>query len=62
MKDELTSMGLAKMESISMIDIDKDPVLAERFNDLVPVLFVDDTEVCHYKLNKKRLLRILGSE
>jgi len=50
------------MGSITMVDIDKDPELARRFNDLVPVLFVNDIEICHYKLNKKRLLRVLGPE
>ena len=55
-------MDLAQTGSITMVDIDKDPDLAKRFNELVPVLFVNDTEVCRYKLNKKRLLRILGSE
>ncbi len=62
MKDELETMDLAQTGSITMVDIDKDPDLARRFNDLVPVLFVNDTEVCRYKLNKNRLLRILGSE
>ncbi len=45
-----------------MVDIDTDPELARRFNDLVPVLFVNDTEICHYKLNKKRLIAVLGPE
>jgi hypothetical protein len=62
MKDELETMDLAHAGSITMVDIDKDPDLAQRFNDLVPVLFVNDTEVCRYKLNKSRLLRFLGSE
>lgn len=62
MKNELKSMQLAQMGSITMVDIDKDPELAKRFNDLVPVLFVNDMEICHYKLNKKRLLKILRSE
>jgi len=62
MKDELETMDLTQTGSITMVDIDKDPDLTRRFNDLVPVLFVNDTEVCRYKLNKKRLLRILGSE
>ncbi len=62
MKNELESMKLAHTGPITMVDIDKDPDLAKRFNDMVPVLFVNDIEICHYKLNKKRLLRILGSE
>ena len=61
MKDELVTLGLAQKGSITMVDIDNDPYLAKRFNHLVPVLFVNDIEICHYKLNKKRLLRFLGS-
>ena len=62
MKGELETMDLAQTGSITMIDIDKDPDLVKRFNDLIPVLFVNDVELCHYGLNKERLLRILGSE
>ncbi len=62
MKGELETMDLAQTGSITMVDIDKDPDLAKRFNHLIPVLFVNDVEICHYRLNKERLLRILGSE
>jgi len=62
MKDELESMNLPQTGSITMVDIDKDPELVRRFNDLVPVLFVNDIEICHYKLNKKRLLAVLDPE
>lgn len=62
MKNELESMELPQTSSITMVDIDTDPELARRFNDLVPVLFVNDIEVCHYKLNKKRLIAVLGPE
>jgi len=61
MKDELETMGLAKKDTITMVDIDENPDLAKRFKDIVPVLFVNDIEICHYKLNKKRLLRFLGT-
>ncbi|MFB3101612.1 MAG: glutaredoxin family protein [Gammaproteobacteria bacterium] len=61
MKDELETMCLAQKDTITVVDIDKDPDLAKHFNDLVPVLFVNDIEICHYKLNKKRLLRFLGT-
>jgi hypothetical protein len=62
MKNELESMELPQTSSITMVDIDTDPELARRFNDLVPVLFVNNTEICHYKLNKKRLIAVLGPE
>jgi hypothetical protein len=46
MKDDLETMDLAHAGSITMVDIDKDPDLARRFNELIPVLFVNDIEVC----------------
>ena len=62
MKHELETMALDQLDSITIVDIDKDQDLLKHFNDLVPVLFVDDIEICHYKLNKKRLLRFLGTK
>lgn len=62
MKDELESMVVSKTGTIKLVYIDNDPVLTKRFNDQIPVLFVDDIEICHYKLNKKKLLRFLAAE
>ena len=61
MKAELESMDLTQTGSISMVDIDNDLDLAKRFNDLIPVLFVNNVEICHHKLSKIRLLRFLES-
>lgn len=33
------------------VDIDCDPVLAERYNDFVPVLMHQEREVARYRLN-----------
>ena len=62
MKDELEAMAVAKTGTIKLVDIDNDTNLTKRFNDQIPVLFVDDVEICHYKLNKKKLLRFLAAE
>ncbi len=62
MKDELEAMALSKTGTIKLVDIDNDPDLTKRFNDQIPVLFVDDVEICHYKLNKKKLLRFFAAE
>ena len=62
MKDELEAMSVSKTETIKLVDIDNDPDLIKRFNNQIPVLFVDDVEICHYKLNKKKLLRFLAAE
>ena len=39
---------------IDVIDVDADPVLEARFNELVPVLYGDlaQPELCHYFLNE----------
>ena len=62
MKDELEAMAGFKTETIKLVDIDNDPALKKRFNDQIPVLFVDDVEICRHRLSKKRLLRFLDSE
>lgn len=48
---------------VEVIDVDADPVLVERFDELVPVLFGDDPagpEICHYFLDEAALRRHLG--
>ncbi len=62
MKDELEAMSVSKTETIKHVDIDNDPDLIKRFNNQIPVLFVDDVEICHYKLNKEKLQRFLAAE
>jgi glutaredoxin len=48
--------------SIDVVDVDADPRLVERFDELVPVLFGDDLngpELCHYFLDEAALRRHL---
>ena len=62
MKGELEAMPVSKNGIIKLIDIDSDPDLKKRFNDQIPVLFVDGVEICHYKLNQKKLIRHLAAD
>jgi len=72
MKEELEAMNLgesrlgqssdSKTSTIKVIDIDNDPSLKKRYHDQIPVLLVNDVEICHHRLNKKRLVRFLDSE
>ena len=67
MKEELEAMNLGKSSiskpgTIKVIDIDNDPSLKKRYHDQIPVLFVNDVEICHHRLDKKRLARFLDSE
>jgi len=48
--------------SFDQIDIDKDPVLVARFNDLVPVLALGDNEICHHFFDLKALNSALEAE
>jgi Glutaredoxin-like domain (DUF836) len=53
--------GLA--HRVEVIDVDADPALVERFDELVPVLFGGDPagpELCHYFLDEAALRRHLG--
>ena len=47
--------------TVSVVDVDSDAELARRFGLKVPVLLLDGTAICHYTLNSKELLRLLGT-
>ncbi len=34
--------------AVDVVDVDSDPLLEQRFGNLVPVLVHADTELCHY--------------
>lgn len=43
--------------AVDVIDVDADPALVARFDELVPVLFasLDEPELCHYFLDENRV-------
>jgi hypothetical protein len=48
--------------AVEVVDVDADPALVERFDELVPVLFGEDLhgpELCHYFLDEAALRRHL---
>jgi thioredoxin-like negative regulator of GroEL len=45
---------------VTVVDVDSDPALARQFGLKVPVLLLDGSVICHYTLNSKELLRVLG--
>jgi hypothetical protein len=49
---------------INVIDVDADPALVARFDELVPVLFGDlaAPELCHYFLDHEAVGRYLAGE
>jgi thiol-disulfide isomerase/thioredoxin len=46
--------------TLELRDVDADPLLLERFDELVPVLMNGETEICHYHLDVQRLAAHLG--
>ena len=49
---------------VDVVDVDLDPALVARFDELVPVLFgrLDEPELCHYFLDEAAVLRYLERE
>ncbi|NHR07092.1 glutaredoxin family protein [Chromobacterium haemolyticum] len=45
---------------LDVVDVDADPELERRFNELVPVLMEDETEICHWRLDQAALAAHLG--
>ena len=41
------------------IDVDEDPELESKYNELVPVLMLGDLQVCHHFLDEKALRSVL---
>jgi glutaredoxin len=46
--------------AVTVVDVDSDPELARQFGLKVPVLLLDGSAICHYTLNSKELLRLVG--
>ena len=49
---------------VDVIDVDADPALVERFDELVPVLYgrLDEPELCHYFLDEAAVRTYLDRE
>ncbi|WP_259772363.1 glutaredoxin family protein [Pseudoduganella armeniaca] len=47
--------------TVEVIDVDADPALVARFDELVPVLFadLDQPELCHYFLDEAAVTAVL---
>ena len=49
-----------EIPAVTVVDVDTDPGLQRRFGLKVPVLLLNGSVICHYTLNSKELLRLLG--
>ena len=46
--------------TITVLDVDSDPQLEARYDELVPVLLHGDTELCHYFLDQAKTREYLA--
>jgi len=46
---------------VEVVDIDADPLLEARYNELVPVLVCDGVELCRYRLDEARVRSALSA-
>lgn len=60
MERELRAVLAGIPAGVSIIDVDSDPDLQDRFGEWVPVLVAGDRELCHYHLNPDRVREYLN--
>lgn len=46
--------------TLSVLDVDADPVLEAKYDELVPVLLHGETELCHYFLDEAKTREYLA--
>jgi thiol-disulfide isomerase/thioredoxin len=56
----LAPFAAAAGARVDVIDVDSDPALVARYDELVPVLVCDGVELCHYRLDEARVRAALG--
>lgn len=60
MRAALEPLATAAGAHIEVVDVDSDPALQARYDELVPVLVCDGVELCHYRLDEARVRTALG--
>ena len=45
---------------VEVVDVDADPLLEKKYNELVPVLVADGNELCHYFLDTAKVRDFLS--
>jgi thioredoxin reductase (NADPH) len=46
---------------VQVVDVDSDPVLEAKYDELVPVLEAEGRELCHYFLDEAKVREYLAS-
>jgi len=47
---------------LKLVDVDRDPELAQRYDEWVPVLCCGEQEICHYQLDEQALRAALSGQ
>lgn len=55
----LTALTATRPFTFEVIDVDADPALVAKYDELVPVLVHDGREICHYVLDREAVSRAL---
>lgn len=58
--DELEPLAAELGWTIRVLDVDADPVLEARWDELVPVVLAGDTELCHYHMDESAVRAYCG--
>jgi hypothetical protein len=57
---DLQALGRSlALPPLDVVDVDADPQLQRRYGVQVPVLLLDGTKVCHFRLDEEELRRLL---
>lgn len=57
---DLQKLGCSlALPPVEIVDVDSDPELQRRYGVQVPVLLLDGTKVCHFRLDEDELRRLL---
>jgi hypothetical protein len=60
MKDIVRRVSESVPLSVQEVDVDSDPVLAERFGSEVPVLMIEGKKAAKYRITEDALRRVLS--
>jgi len=61
MRDALLALQAEHNFQLREVDIDADPALLARYGVLIPVLCLDEHEICHFHLNPAALAEALAN-
>jgi thioredoxin reductase (NADPH) len=60
MEVALAPLAAAFGASVTVLDVDADPLLEAKYDELVPVLLHGETELCHYFLDEPKTREYLA--